>query len=131
MKKARIATLSEAGAPGSAGAAMWITTLVGYAVYNHRGEEVGDIKDVLLEVRSGKVAYALLSFRAIVGLGEKVFPVPWRALTFDGENRRFLLKIDKHRLADAPGYHKTRSSHITDPAWVRDIDSFYGAAKAD
>ena len=110
---------------------MWITTLVGYAVYNHRGEEVGDIKDVMLEVRSGKVAYALLSFRAIVGLGEKVFPVPWRALTFDGENRRFLLKIDKHRLADAPGYHKNRSPNITDPAWVRDIDSFYGAAKAD
>ena len=110
---------------------MWVTTLLGYAVCDHRGEEVGDIKDVMLDVHSGQVVYALLSFRAIVGLGEKVFPVPWNALTLDSENRRFLLKVDKDRLEDAPGYHKNRSPNITDPAWVRDIDSFYGATKGN
>lgn len=107
---------------------MWVTTLLGYAVYSHCGEEVGDVKDFMLEVRSGKVAYALLSFRAIVGLGEKVFPVPWHALTLDSDNQRFWLKVDRHRLEDAPGYHKNNSPDLTDPAWVQDIASYYGAA---
>ena len=62
---------------------MGANTLIGNDVYNHKDEDLGDIKEIMLDMRSGKVAYAVLSFGGILGLGEKLFAVPWAALALD------------------------------------------------
>src|SRR5664279_5519617 len=56
-------------------------TLIGNDVYNHKDEDVGDIKEIMLDTQSGKVIYAVLSFGGFLGMGEKLFAVPWNALT--------------------------------------------------
>ena len=61
----------EIGGPGPE--VMGATTLVGNDVYNHKGEDLGDIKEIMLDMRSAKVGYAVLSFGGFLGIGEKLF----------------------------------------------------------
>jgi hypothetical protein len=58
-------------------------TLLGEDVYNGNDEKLGDIKEFMLEMDTGTVAYAVLSFGGFLGLGEKLFAVPWDALELD------------------------------------------------
>ncbi len=62
---------------------MGANTLLGNDVYNHKSEELGDIKEIMLDMRTGRIDYAVLSFGGFLKMGEKLFAVPWSALTLD------------------------------------------------
>lgn len=104
---------------------MGADTLNGNDVYNAQNEDLGDIKEIMLDVASGKVAYAVLSFGGVFGLGEKLFAVPWRALKLDTENKRFILNVSKERLSNAPGFDKDDWPDMTDSSWADSIQHFY------
>ena len=101
-------------------------TLLGNDVYNHKDEDLGDIKEIMLDMPTGRVSYAVLSFGGFLGLGEKLFAVPWSALTLDTVNQRFVLNVEKESLKDAPGFNKDRWPNMTDQTWVKEIHSYYG-----
>ena len=105
---------------------MGANTLLGNDVYNMEGEDLGDIKEFMLDMASGKVAYAVLSFGGLFGLGDKLFAVPWAALTLDTENKRFTLKVAKAVLKDAPGFNADRWPSMSDKTWARGVHEFYG-----
>lgn len=105
---------------------MGADTLIGNNVSNHLDEDLGDIKEIMLDVASGQVAYAVLSFGSFLGLGEKLFAVPWSALTLDTINKRFVLNVEKDRLKSAPGFDKDDWPDMADQTWVRDVHSYYG-----
>jgi sporulation protein YlmC with PRC-barrel domain len=101
-------------------------TLIGNDVYNHLDEDLGDIKEIMLDMSSGQVAYAVLSFGSFLGLGEKLFAVPWSALTLDTVNKRFILNVEKERLKSAPGFDKDDWPDMADQSWSRDVHAYYG-----
>jgi sporulation protein YlmC with PRC-barrel domain len=101
-------------------------TLLGEDVYNSNDEKLGDIKEFMLEMDTGTVAYAVLSFGGFLGLGEKLFAVPWDALELDTVNKRFVLDMEKNRLQNAPGFDKDDWPDMTDQTWASGIQSFYG-----
>ncbi len=105
---------------------MGADTLIGNDVYNLQDDDLGDIKEIMLDMRSGQVAYAVLSLGGFLGMGEKLFAVPWSALTLDTENKRFLLSVDKDRLESAPGFDKNLWPDMADPSWQQDIQAYYG-----
>lgn len=105
---------------------MGIDTLLGSDVWNDNNEELGDIKEMMLDMRTGKVSYAVLSHDSFLGMGEKLFAVPWSALTLDTFNKRFILKVDKARFKEAPGFEPDRWPDMADPAWRNEIHAFYG-----
>lgn len=105
---------------------MGANTLSGNDVYNHNDEDLGEIKEIMLGMESGKVAYAVLSFGGILGMGEKLFAVPWAALTLDTLNKRFVLKVDKDTLKNAPGFDKDNWPDMADESWTEQIHSYYG-----
>jgi sporulation protein YlmC with PRC-barrel domain len=104
---------------------MGANTLIGNDVYNHLDEDLGDIKEIMLDMRSGRVAYAVLSFGGFLSMGEKLFAVPWRALTLDTENKRFVLKVEKARLESAPGFQADKWPDMADQSWAKDIHAYY------
>lgn len=73
---------------------MGADTLIGNDVYSRDDEDLGDIKEIMLDTVSGDVCYAVLSYGGFLGIGEKLFAVPWAALKLDTENKRFILDID-------------------------------------
>jgi len=104
---------------------MGADTLNGNDVYNAQDEDLGDIKEIMLDVASGKIAYAVLSFGGVLGLGEKLFAVPWKALKLDTENKRFILDVSKERLESAPGFDKDDWPDMADTTWSDSIHNFY------
>ncbi len=105
---------------------MGADTLVGNDVFNKQDEDLGDVKDIMLDMRSGRVSYAVLSFGGFLGMGEKLFAVPWDALKLDTENKRFVLDVKKDRLENAPGFNKDQWPDMADPTWERSIHAYYG-----
>ena len=105
---------------------MGADTLIGDDVYNHKDENLGDIKEIMLDINNGRIAYAVLSFGGFLGIANKLFAVPWSALTLDAANKRFLLKVDKERLESAPGFDKDNWPDMADPTWQNTIHSYYG-----
>jgi len=105
---------------------MGTDTLMGNDVYNKEDEDLGDVKDIMLDMRSGRVSYAVLSFGGFLGMGEKLFAVPWQALKLDTENKRFVLDVKKERLENAPGFDKGHWPDMADPTWETGIHAYYG-----
>ena len=105
---------------------MGADTLLGNDVYNKDAEDLGDIKEFMIDMASGKVAYAVLSFGGVLGLGDKLFAVPWAALTLDTVNKRFTLDVLKDTLKDAPGFDKDNWPSMADKAWATGLHRFYG-----
>ena len=105
---------------------MGAKTLIGDDVHNHKEENLGDIKEIMLDMRTGQVAYAVLSFGGILGMGEKLFAVPWNALTLDAVNKCFILDVEKEHLENAPGFDKNDWPDMSSAEWTNEIHSFYG-----
>ena len=105
---------------------MGANTLLGNDVYNADDEDLGDIKEFMLDMATGKVAYAVLSFGGILGMGDKLFAVPWAALKLDTVNKRFTLNVPKASLKDAPGFNQDRWPTMSDKTWASGVHKFYG-----
>ena len=104
------------------------STLAGDRVRNRQGEDLGTIEDFMLDMQTGKVAYAVLSFGGVLGVGTKLFAVPPEALELDEEESGFVLDVDKETLKDAPGFDKDDWPDLADPALRTEIYSYYGRA---
>jgi sporulation protein YlmC with PRC-barrel domain len=105
---------------------MGADTLIGEDVYNRQDEDLGDIKEIMLDVRNGQVAYAVLSFGGWLGMGDKLFAVPWQALELDTVNKRFLLDVSKEHLKNAPGFDKDDWPDMASTEFNTELHSFYG-----
>jgi len=101
-------------------------TFHGDEVYNYRDQRVGTLKEFMLDLHSGRICYAVMSSGGFLGVGEKLFAIPWRALTVDAENACFVLDISEERLMNSPGFDKRHWPDMSDAAWIQDIDTFYG-----
>ena len=101
-------------------------TLIGNDVYNAQDEDLGDVKEIMLDMSTGRVSYAVLSFGGILGMGEKLFAVPWTALTLDTKNKRFTLNVTKASLDQAPGFDKDSWPNMADQTWAKGIHDYYG-----
>ena len=100
-------------------------TLEGNDVVNAQGEKLRDIKSIMIDVPSGRVAYAVLSSGGFLGIGGKLFAIPWSALTLDADNKCFILNIDKERLKNAPGFDKDHWPSMADQRWATEVHSYY------
>jgi sporulation protein YlmC with PRC-barrel domain len=78
-------------------------TVAGDAVRNANGDNLGRIEDLVIDVVTGRVNYAVLSFGGFLGVGGRLFAVPWEALERDAESQAFILDVEKAALADDPG----------------------------
>lgn len=106
---------------------MAAATLNGDDVVNTEGENLGEITDIMLDVEGGRIAYAVLSFGGFLGMGDKLYAVPWQALELDTDNKRFILNVEKDRLKQAPGFDKEHWPSMADPTFASQIYSFYGS----
>lgn len=106
------------------------STLSGEEVVNREGENLGDIKDLMIDVQSGRVTYAVLEFGGFIGMGSKLCAVPLSAMDLDTDNKRFILDQSKERLENAPGFDKDNWPDFADEKWNESIHSYYGVQRA-
>lgn len=101
------------------------TTLIGDEVKNAQDENLGELKEIMIDLPTGKVAYGVLSFGGFLGMGDKYFAIPWDTLKVDQDNKCIRLNVDKEKLKNAPGFDKDDWPDMSDPNWHSLIDSYY------
>jgi sporulation protein YlmC with PRC-barrel domain len=98
----------------------------GDRVRNSAGDDLGKIEDIMIDVSRGRIAYAVLSFGGFLGMGNKLFAIPWEALSLNQRDNFFVLNVSKERLEKAPGFDKDNWPDMADPGWGSDLYSYYG-----
>ena len=120
-----VQSLTEATGPGAA--LMSASTLTGFNIVNLAGETLGDVEELMVDLAHGTVAYAVMSSGGFLGIGEKLFAIPWRALRLDSERRAFVLDVQKSHFDNAPGFESTHwpTQLNGGEAWHRDVHDYY------
>ena len=108
---------------------MGADTLIGEDVYNRDEESLGDIKEIMLDLHTGQIAYAVLSFGGVFGIGSKLFAVPWQSLELDTVNKRFVLDASKEQLQNAPGFDKDQWPDMASAEFGEQINDFYDSPR--
>lgn len=98
----------------------------GTSVMNRQGEKLGSIESVMIEKRSGRVAYAVMSFGGFLGIGDQHHPVPWSSLTYDTNAGGYVIDADRARLQGAPAYKSSEAPNWSDRKWGQRVHQYYG-----
>jgi len=100
-------------------------TLIGDAIVNPAGEKLGDLKDIVLDTGKGEIVYAVLASGGVLGVGEKLFAVPWHALRIEGDSDTLVLDASADRLKSATGFDKDHWPDAPDPGFVERGRTYY------
>ena len=104
---------------------MAAATLDGDKVVTLDGEDVGKISDIMLDVRSGLIAYAVLSEGGFLGMGTTLHAIPWSALTLDTDEECFRVDITAQQLKDDPGFDRDHWPSMADATWGTQLHQYY------
>lgn len=96
----------------------------GTAVYDRNGEKIGTVQNFMVGKRSGRVAYAVISFGGFLGFGAGYHSLPWNALTYDEKQGGYVVGMDKDRLRNAPT-HQEGDNPFSNPAYGRQIREYW------
>jgi hypothetical protein len=124
-------TRSGAVAQSETGSLIAASKVEGTSVYNRQGESLGSVYDLMIDKRSGKVAYAVMSFGGFLGIGQSYHPLPWDVLDYDERQGGYVVDVDKEHLQNAPSYGVNDSPDWSDRKYGRQIDDYYGVPPRD
>jgi sporulation protein YlmC with PRC-barrel domain len=102
------------------------TSLTKDPVRNRNGDDLGSLKEVMIDIPAGRVAYAVLSFGGFLGIGNKLFAIPWEMITVDEDRQCLLLDVDKKTLEEAPGFDKDHWPDMSNREFGTQIYTYYG-----
>ncbi len=98
----------------------------GTAVYDQSGERLGTIDSLMLNKRSGKVAYAVMSFGGFLGIGERYHPLPWDKLTYDTDKGGYNIGATQDQLRAGPTYSRDELDEFERSGSDDRVDDYYG-----
>ena len=101
--------------------------VTGTNVYNTDGDHLGEIYDVMLDKRSGKIAYAVMSFGGFLGIGERYHALPWSTLKYDTRQGGYVVGLTIDQLKGAPTYAANELPAWGDRAYEARIHDYYKA----
>jgi sporulation protein YlmC with PRC-barrel domain len=99
--------------------------VIGVNVENSQNEKLGKIEELVIDKLNGNVRYAVLSFGGILGLGEKLFAIPWEVLSYDNKRKSFVINISQDKLKNANGFDKDNWPNMADEKWNNTIRNYY------
>lgn len=99
--------------------------VAGTAVFDPKGERLGSVYNFMVDKVTGQVAYAVMSFGGFLGLGERFYPLPWKALRYDPGRGGYVVDLDRQSLEAGPSY-AAGDEPWSDPAYGRNVYGHYG-----
>ena len=105
--------------------ALSASTFLGDPVLNPDDVKFGKIDELMIDLDTGCIVYAVLSFGGFLGLGDKLFAIPWVSLQVDRDEECFRLDIDQETLEKAPGFDHDHWPEPKDFGLVTTVNKFY------
>jgi sporulation protein YlmC with PRC-barrel domain len=93
------------------------SSIIGDPVENASGEKLGSIENLMINLDSGMIEYAVLEFGGLFGIGGKLFAIPFSEMRLDPEKKVFIIDRDKNFLENLPGFDKDH--------WPQTNDHYY------
>ena len=100
----------------------------GTAVYGADRNKIGSIERVMIDKKSGRVSYAVLSFGGFLGIGDDHYPLPWQSLKYDTSLGGYVTGVTETQLKGAPHYRNDNTWNWSDPTRTRAVNDYYGVA---
>ncbi|MBX9601278.1 MAG: PRC-barrel domain-containing protein [Bryobacteraceae bacterium] len=94
-------------------------------IINKTGEDLGKVRDLMIDIVYGRVGYVVLSFGGVLGIGDKLFAVPWDKITVDEDREALVLDVTRAVLEQAPGFEKDNWPDMADLEWGSQIHAYY------
>ena len=106
--------------------AFMVEKIIGSKVINMKGEPLGNIENLVVEIDTGRILYAILESGGFLGIGDKLFPVPWESLAALPSEGIFFLNQSKEQMEKAPAFDKDKLPNMADAQWGEGIFKHYG-----
>lgn len=100
--------------------------VTGTDVFNKDAENIGKIHDVMLDKKAGQVAYAVMSFGGLLGLGANYYPIPWRLLTYSSSLGGYVVNLTRSQLEGSPSYSEGADPDWDNEAYGSDLQGYWG-----
>jgi sporulation protein YlmC with PRC-barrel domain len=102
------------------------STLEGDDVVNAAGTKLGTLKELMIDITSGELSYVVLSRGGLMGMGERLYAIPWGLVSIDGDNQQILLDLDEEFLDRSPGFDPDNWPEFSSQTWGEDLHRHYG-----
>jgi sporulation protein YlmC with PRC-barrel domain len=106
-----------------------VSELKGKKVKNMTGDELGDVKDIVIDPRSGRITYFVLTSGGFLGMNNKLFAIPWEALKVNKSEKgkeEVVLNVPKEKFEKAPEFKDEDWNRMSDPVWIKEMYTYYG-----
>jgi sporulation protein YlmC with PRC-barrel domain len=120
-----MATSTPSKTPSPAPRLLAISALKGSRVGNFAGEDLGKVDDLVIDIASGRLGYVIVAQGGFLGIGDKLFAVPWELFTVRAADHEFLLDVEREMLLDAPSFERSHWPDMSDDAWASAIHSHF------
>lgn len=123
----------QAGALDShtTGSMIRASQLMGVNIQNDAGESVGEVKDIVLDTRTGKIGYVAVTYGGFLGIGNDLHAVPMQAFRFkqdpdDADDTLLVLNVTQKQMEGAKGFTEESWPNFADETFRAGLDSRYG-----
>lgn len=101
------------------------TNVVGTKVINQSKDRLGEIGDLVLDFNTGEIAYVVIASGGVLGVGDTLHAVPWKALRLNPDRDAFILNVTEAAWKNAPGFDQQDWPEVSDQSWRHQINSYY------
>ena len=119
---------AQGGQQTGAGLALRATDFEGLEIRNMQGEDLGEVEDVVIDLQNGRVRYIAMSTGGVLGVGGKMFAIPWNAFRYrmEDDEQFLVLNATAEKFENAPGFDENNWPNFADRQWRMTNDRFYG-----
>lgn len=105
------------------------TSLVGDSIENSEGDDLGSVNDLMINLLNGQVEYVVVEFGGVLGVGEKLFAIPFSEFTVNEEREVLILDRSSDYLKNSPGFDKDHWPDTNDhDAYFENVGNYYQTA---
>jgi PRC-barrel domain len=97
----------------------------GTAVFDRSGAHLGRVHHLMIDKYTGQVAFAVATFGGFFGIGENLFPLPWKSLNYEPSRAGYVVDIDRAKLERAPRFVSADAPNWSDRAYTDEITKYW------
>jgi sporulation protein YlmC with PRC-barrel domain len=114
---------SQAGGQNQARVPVKIRDFWNKNIYNRNGDKLGTVNDLVTD-QYGRISYIILSHGGLLGIGDKLIPIPMRAVKHGNDNR-LVINMDKESLEKAPNFEGAKWPNFAEPEWTKKTMTYW------
>lgn len=101
------------------------SSIIGDSVENNKGEDFGKIGDLMVNLDTGKIEYAVVESGGLLGVGKKLFAIPFHQMQINEDKEIFVVDRDKDYMKDSPGFDPAHWPGTNDHTYLDEVDAYY------